>query len=269
MGMALQIGAALRTDVKASIGQDRNDLPRWQGDEIRLDAGEQDPLALLMEYGRSRAALQLRLVHFRLGSQHGMIYPYSLGTQDLAMVTNSQIYVTAATVQDEPVLWRMLTFAASMGSGGEKQIAHARSDPYLSSYVSEWGTKRGDLGVIARDGLGEVLGAAWLRLGDAVGPYKLADQQVPELATAVIPQARRRGVGSILIKHLLASARLDYPRIVLSVREENPAVLFYCKLGFREVARMQNRVGGGSLVMALDFGLAGQHPDPMSWIQNA
>jgi hypothetical protein len=85
------------------------------------------------------------------------------------MEANTQIFVTAAKAQDEPVLWLMLTFAAWMGSGGEEQIAHARSDPNLSTYVAEWGTKRGDLGVVARDGFGEVLGQhgyVWVALRD-------------------------------------------------------------------------------------------------------
>jgi len=185
------------------------------------------------------------------------------------MEANTQIYVTAAKAQDEPVLWLMLTFAARMESGGEEQIAHARSDPYLSTYVSEWGTKRGDLGVVARDGFGEVLGAAWLRLGSAEGPYKLGDKQVPELATAVMPQARRRGVGTVLMKHLIESAMPYFPRIVLSVRDGNPAVFFYSSLGFREVSRMKNRVGGDSLVMTLDLAQAAQHQDSTGGAQNA
>jgi hypothetical protein len=41
------------------------------------------------------------------------------------METSTQIYVTEANVQDEPVLWLMLTFAAWMRSGGEEQIADA------------------------------------------------------------------------------------------------------------------------------------------------
>jgi ribosomal protein S18 acetylase RimI-like enzyme len=182
--------------------------------------------------------------------------------------TNTQVYVTTAKVQDEPVLWLMLTFAAWMGSGGEEQIAHARSDPYLSTYVSEWGTKSGDLGVIARDGFGEVLGAAWLRLGSSEGPYKLGDKQVPELAMAVIPQARRQGVGSVLMKNLIELARPYYPRIVLSVREDNPAVLFYSRFGFCELSRMRNRAGGDSLVMTIELGRAAQHQDPLGGPQN-
>lgn len=185
------------------------------------------------------------------------------------MEANTQIYVTTAKAQDEPVLWLMLTFAAWMGSGGEEQIAQARSDPYLSTYVSEWGTKNGDLGVVARDGGGEVLGAAWLRLGRGEGPFKLGDKQVPELATAVMPHARRQGVGTVLMNHLIELAMRSFSRIVLSVREENPAVLFYSRHGFREVSRMKNRIGGDSLVMILDLGQAAQHQDSEGGIKNS
>jgi GNAT superfamily N-acetyltransferase len=119
------------------------------------------------------------------------------------MEANTQIDRSMASAQDEPVLWLMLTFAASMGSGGEEQIVRAQSDPYLSTYVSGWGTKKGDLGVVARDGCGEVLGAAWLRLVCAEGPFKLGDREMPELAMAVLPQARRKGVGTVLMNHLI------------------------------------------------------------------
>jgi hypothetical protein len=48
MVMEHPVEAALRADVEAPIGQDRNDLPRRQGGEFRLVAGEQDPLALFL-----------------------------------------------------------------------------------------------------------------------------------------------------------------------------------------------------------------------------
>jgi len=52
MGLAMvmehPVRAALGTDVDPSIGKDRHDLPRRQGRELRLVAGEQDPLALLV-----------------------------------------------------------------------------------------------------------------------------------------------------------------------------------------------------------------------------
>jgi hypothetical protein len=47
MGMQHAIEAALRTDIQAAIGKDRHDLSRRHGRELRLVAGEQDPLAFL------------------------------------------------------------------------------------------------------------------------------------------------------------------------------------------------------------------------------
>jgi GNAT superfamily N-acetyltransferase len=125
------------------------------------------------------------------------------------------------------------------------------------------------LGVIPRAGFGDGLGAAWLRFGGADGLHKLENKKVPQLATADISQARRRGVGSILIKHLIELARLCYPQILRSVREEIPAVLFYFRLGFPEVSRMKNRFGGNSLVMAIALGRATQLLEPVDEIQNA
>jgi ribosomal protein S18 acetylase RimI-like enzyme len=59
-----------------------------------------------------------------------------------------------------------------------------------------------------------------------------------------------------------------FSSIVLSVRRENPAVLFYSKLGFREVSRIKNRVGGDSLVMTLDLVQAAQRQASAGVIRN-
>jgi len=48
MGMEHAVEAALRADLDAPIGQGRQDLPGRQRRELRLVAGEQDPLALLL-----------------------------------------------------------------------------------------------------------------------------------------------------------------------------------------------------------------------------
>jgi hypothetical protein len=60
MGLAMvmehPVEAALGTDIDPSIGKDRHDLPRRQGRELGLVAGEQDPLTLLIrEAVRNRA----------------------------------------------------------------------------------------------------------------------------------------------------------------------------------------------------------------------
>lgn len=159
------------------------------------------------------------------------------------------ITVRAATPLDTPLLWRMLTFAASMdGGGGAEVVAHAQADPGLCSYVQGFG-RSGDLGVIGA--LGErVVGAAWLRLlHGAPHPSKVWTAKVPELAIAVEPEARGEGAGGLLLEALVAAAGDRYPAIMLSVREGNAAVRLYERFGFATERRVVNRVGGVSLVM--------------------
>ena len=158
-----------------------------------------------------------------------------------------------ATSGDEATLWRMLTYAASMGEGGDAMVAHTMADEFLRGYVEGWGFRPGDLGVIARRDSGEDVGAAWLRLRGTSGCFTAGDEVLPELAMAVLPEVRGRGIGTRMMNRLIEAARTLYSGLVLSVREENSAVRFYTNLGFRETARMRNRVGGTSLVMVLDL----------------
>jgi GNAT superfamily N-acetyltransferase len=170
-----------------------------------------------------------------------------------------QVQISPATAEDEEILWLMLTFAASMGSGGMEEVEKARSDPYLSTYVNDWGQQSGDVGVIARDHGGLPSGAAWLRLSHEEAELRVADQSVPELATAVLPHARGRGVGTRMMQALIQLAAPWHQRITLSVRVENPARRFYTRLGFVEASTMKNRIGGDSIVMILNLRKASQH----------
>jgi GNAT superfamily N-acetyltransferase len=170
-----------------------------------------------------------------------------------------QVQISPATAEDEEILWLMLTFAASMGSGGMEEVEKARSDPNLSTYVNDWGHQSGDIGIIARDPGGLPIGAAWLRLSHDEAEWRVADQSVPELATAVLPHARGRGVGTRMMQALIKLAAQWHRQITLSVRAGNPARHFYSRLGFVEISRMTNRVGGESIVMILDLPKATQH----------
>jgi ribosomal protein S18 acetylase RimI-like enzyme len=103
-------------------------------------------------------------------------------------------------------------------------------------YVKAWG-RTGDTAMIALvDGF--PVGAAWFRLFESGSPgYGFVDEQTPELAVAVVPNARGKGVGSALLTSLLDRARDDgYESLSLSVdRHNDGAIALYEQYGFAPV----------------------------------
>lgn len=162
---------------------------------------------------------------------------------------HSNVSIREATPADEAFLWTMLTYAASMEPGGEASVAAAKGDENLASYVKGW-MRAGDLGIVAVDGAGTPLGAAWVRvLEGPPTPFKVATPELPELAIAVEPHARGRKIGERLLDELFRRLAGKYPAIVLSVRATNPSVRLYERAGFVETKRISNRVGGESIAM--------------------
>lgn len=163
------------------------------------------------------------------------------------------ISIRDARAEEERFLWTMLTFAASMEMPGEQSIDEARSDSTISGHVEGWG-KEGDTGVVASGHDGKLIGAAWVRLGvPGASEYEFGDEQVPELAMAVVPEARGKGVGESLLRELLLRCRGKYPAVVLSVREDNSALRLYQKVGFSVTSKVVNRVGATSFVMRIEL----------------
>nr|WP_240518639.1 GNAT family N-acetyltransferase [Leptolyngbya sp. BC1307] len=144
-----------------------------------------------------------------------------------------------------------------MQAAHESSLAAVKANRDLVQYVHDWG-RAGDFGVAAEQD-GELVGAAWLRLwsGEDKGYGYLADE-IPELAIAVIPEIRGQGVGTALLKQLLALAQTHYPAVSLSIRMSNPALRLYQRLGFVAVAGSEviNRVGDTSLTMIYRFAAA-------------
>ena len=103
-------------------------------------------------------------------------------------------------------------------------------------YVKAWG-RPGDTAVIALlDGF--PVGAAWFRLFKATSAgFGFVDEQTPELAVAVVPNARGKGVGSALLVSLLDRARADgYDAVSLSVDRHNEgAIALYKQYGFSQL----------------------------------
>ena len=104
-------------------------------------------------------------------------------------------------------------------------------------YVKAWG-RPGDAAVIALEE-GFPVGAAWFRLFRESAPgYGFVDARTPELAIAVVPNARGKGVGGKLLDALVERAREEgFEAISLSVDKRNSgAIALYEHHGFEQVA---------------------------------
>ena len=96
------------------------------------------------------------------------------------------------------------------------------------------GGRPGDTALIAVDDAFPV-GAAWFRLFRRDQPgYGFVDEETPELAIAVVPSRRGRGIGEALVDALCERARVDgYRALSLSVEHGNaPLLSFYEQHGF-------------------------------------
>lgn len=164
------------------------------------------------------------------------------------------IIIRTATQDDEPFLWQMLYEAAHL-QAENKTIADAMNHPELSKYVKNWNAED-ELGCIATLFYDQPVGAAWLRLFTSENKgYGYINDQIPELAVAVLPEYRNKGIGTHLLHHLICLAKFSYPAISLSVRNSSPAVNLYKRFGWQVVTDSEiiNRVGEYSVTMKLDL----------------
>jgi ribosomal protein S18 acetylase RimI-like enzyme len=116
------------------------------------------------------------------------------------------------------------------------------ASPALRQYVDEWGSRHGDIGVLALSESREPLGAAWLRLLPPPGGYGFVSPDIPELSIALTHTARQQRVGSQLLSELLAAAYPQFSSVSLSVASQSPAVGFYRRAGFVPYERRANSI---------------------------
>ncbi len=157
------------------------------------------------------------------------------------------------TLDDIPFLWDMLYYAAHMSEDGAVSADAARGDPRFNMWVNDWG-RPGDHGLIAFEpGSGRKLGAAWVRLLPKGFSTGYVDEQTPELSIAVLPECIGQGIGSALLAALIDAVHPEFPAIVLTVREGNPARCLYERHGFVVIDEVPNRASTTSSKMLLEF----------------
>lgn len=104
--------------------------------------------------------------------------------------------------------------------------------------------------VVARDDAGDPLGFAMSR---RIGP----DEEL--LLIAVMPGRWSRGIGSLLMNHVVEAARdAGVETLFLEVRANNPAVFFYRNCGFEQIGFRKDYYRGaqGKRYDALTYALA-------------
>ena len=153
------------------------------------------------------------------------------------------------TRDDEPFLWHALYYAIHVPAGVDAPESGIVKRPELARYVADWMRRPGDVGFAAEEAAGPI-GASWLRLGSSgERGFGFLDEEIPELSMSVLPGHRGRGVGTKLLRRLLAAAEERWDAVSLSVSESNPARRLYERERFTTV----RAPGDGSITMIRQF----------------
>jgi len=106
------------------------------------------------------------------------------------------------------------------------------NNPDIQVYIAGFGTEKDDHCVVAEVN-GEVIGAVWVRIMDDYGHI---DDETPSLAISLYKQYRKRGIGTDLMKRILAILKeKGYSQTSLAVQKANYALKMYQAVGYEIV----------------------------------
>ena len=160
------------------------------------------------------------------------------------------VLIRQAGREDREFLAHMVAVAFDWREGAQVRSASAVLEAQETArYVADW-PRAGERGVIAELSGPHRVGAAWWRYLPVHDPgYGFVDVGVPELTLGVAPDHRGQGVGTALMRNLVALAQAERLRALsLSVEPDNFARNVYERLGFVPVG-----MNGGSVTMLLEL----------------
>lgn len=106
------------------------------------------------------------------------------------------------------------------------------NQPELQVYISDFGKKKDDMGLLAEVGK-KVVGAVWVRI---MNDYGHIDDNTPSFAISLYKEYRGLGIGTALMKEMLCILKnRGYKQASLAVQKANYAVKMYLKTGFEIV----------------------------------
>lgn len=131
-----------------------------------------------------------------------------------------------------PLLNNFLYEAIFIPEGIEAPPKAIITSPELQVYIEHFGELKDDRGLVAEVD-GRIVGAVWVRI---MNDYGHIDDETPSLAISLYKEYRRFGIGTALMKEILALLKEHgYKRVSLSVQKANYAVKLYQKVGFEIV----------------------------------
>ena len=136
--------------------------------------------------------------------------------------------------EGEEELLRTFLYEAIFVPEGEEPPARDIVDkPELRVYYEDFGSGAADCALVAEEE-GKPVGLAWARIMDDYGHL---DEETPSLAIALLREYRGQGIGTRLMKELLARLKeRGTKRVSLSVQKANAALHLYERLGFEVAA---------------------------------
>jgi ribosomal protein S18 acetylase RimI-like enzyme len=137
------------------------------------------------------------------------------------------------TVPEYPLLSDFLYEAIFIPDCIKPPPRYIIASPELQIYVEHFGALKDDFALVAEIER-EVVGAVWVR---TMNDYGHIDDETPSLAISLYKKYRGQGIGTAMMKEMLALLKLHgYSRVSLSVQKANYAAKLYLKVGF-EIAR--------------------------------
>lgn len=113
--------------------------------------------------------------------------------------------------------------------GAEAPPREIIDTPELQVYVQDFGTRAGDLCLVAEVD-GNVVGAVWTRMME---DYGHVEEGVPSLAISLYKEYRGHGIGTGMMKQMLNVLKHNrFQKTSLSVQKANYAVKMYQDVGY-------------------------------------
>jgi ribosomal protein S18 acetylase RimI-like enzyme len=178
----------------------------------------------------------------------------TINAHSYTIITAHKINAKVCTMResDYECLPEFLFQAIFIPDGMEPPPRSVINEPEIFVYIKDFGTKSGDLGVVAAcEQSGQIIGAAWTRIVPAYGHI---DNDTPELAISILPEFRRYGIGTKLMKKLFEVLRQNgCKRTSLSVQKDSPAVRFYQRLGYEMSGERLDHAGHEDYLMVKEL----------------